>query len=40
MNTTNKNRYVRIGYAVVLATLIALALAAPTFAAGAVGFGK
>ncbi len=34
------SQYVRVGYAVALAAIVALALAAPTFAAGAVGFGK
>jgi len=34
------SQYIRIGYALVLAAVVAFALAAPALAAGAVGFGK
>jgi hypothetical protein len=34
------SQYIRVGYALVLAAVVAFALAAPALAAGAVGFGK
>jgi hypothetical protein len=34
------SHYLRVGYALVLAGVIAFALAAPALAAGGVGFGK